>query len=124
MNMEKSRGEGEGVLAFGHGSRMRVCVRLTDAFTCAIIERDRWVGIECLENYGTLVGQNFEFRGEVFFLVSLGGSTGSGKGKCEGNHRHFAILDYLHVCCVVCNGIIVAIVAIRRGARLCFRVTQ
>lgn len=61
---------------------------------------------------------------KCFFLVSLGGSTGSGKGKCEGNHRHFAILDYLHVCCVVCNGIIVAIVAIRRGARLCFRVTQ
>ena len=84
------------------------------------------MGIECLENYSTLtlVGQNFEFRGEVFFLVSLGGSTGSGKGKCEGNHRHFAFLDYLHVCCVVCNGIIVAIVAIRRGARLRSRVTQ
>ena len=79
--MEKSRGEGEGVLAFGHGSRMRVCVRLTDAFTCAIIERDRWVGIECLENYGTLVGQNFEFRGEVFFSCFTRGIDWVGQRK-------------------------------------------
>ena len=59
-------GRERGILAFGHGSRVRVCVLLTDAFPCAmIIERDRWVGFGCFENYGTLVGQNFEFRGDV-----------------------------------------------------------
>ena len=121
MNMEKSRGEGEG------GS----CIwsRRTGACLCPF----NWRLHLCYNRTGPMggkrmLGKLWYIGGPKFWVpcwsVSLGGSTGSGKGKCEGNHRHFAFLDYLHVCCVVCNGIIVAIVAIRRGARLRFRVTQ